>query len=122
MKLVPNLNHLAKSTVKKIYLPNCYEEKLENIRAVCDNKEIWVSVDETTNSTGRKVGNLVIGVLKSDETVSDLSFLIPCKEVSVGNHITVVTLFNESMYLLWSKNIKYNNILFFITEAASYSI
>ena len=62
-------------------------------------KKICVSVYETTDSTGRKVGNVVNCLLKNDEIVSELSFLIGCKETSASNHVTVGRLFIESTYL-----------------------
>jgi hypothetical protein len=34
-------------------------------------ENIWVSIDETTDVGGRKVANVVIGVLKNDQTPSE---------------------------------------------------
>ena len=87
---------------------------------MCENEKIRISVDETTDSAGRKLGNVVIVVLTNDEIVSELSFLKVCKEISAENHITVARLFNEIMDSLWPKGIKYDNALLFITDAVSY--
>jgi hypothetical protein len=58
------------STLKKNYLPKCYEETLNKIRVLCGKENIWVSVDKTTDASGRKVANVVIGVLKNAQTLS----------------------------------------------------
>ena len=61
------------------------------------------------------MGNVVIGVLKNDETISELSFFIACKKSvckSAENLITVARLFNESMHMLWPGGIKYDNTVY----------
>ena len=60
---------------------------------------MWVSIDENTGQAGRKVGDVVIGVLKNDKIVSEFSFLIACKEISTANHNTFARMFNDSMHL-----------------------
>jgi hypothetical protein len=59
------------STLRKNYLPECYEETLNKIRVFCGKENIWVSIDETTKASGRKFANVVIGVLKNDQTLSE---------------------------------------------------
>jgi hypothetical protein len=34
-------------------------------------RKFWVSVDKTTDASGRKVANIVIGVLKNAQTLSE---------------------------------------------------
>ena len=47
------------------------------------------------------MGNVeLLECLENDETVSELSFLMACEELSAANHITVARLFNESVHLL----------------------
>ena len=53
---------------------------------MCENEKIWVRIDEITDSPGRKVGNVVVGVLKNDEIFSEISFLTACKEMSSVSH------------------------------------
>ena len=83
-------------------------------------KKIWVSIDETTDSSGRKVGNVVVGVLKNDKVASELSFLVKCKELPAANHVTIVRLFNETMHMIWPNGIKYDNVLLFLSDGAPY--
>lgn len=83
-------------------------------------KKNWVSIDETTDSSGRKVGNVVVGVLKNDKVASELSFLVKCKELPAANHVTIVRLFNETMHMIWPNGIKYDNVLLFLSDGAPY--
>jgi hypothetical protein len=66
------------STLKRKYLPKCYEETLDKSLVLCGKENIWVSVDKTTNASGRKVANVVIEVLKNSETLSEKLFLLSC--------------------------------------------
>ncbi|XP_068085018.1 uncharacterized protein [Anabrus simplex] len=83
-------------------------------------KKLWVSVDETTDSSGRKVGNVVVDVLKNDKTACEHSYLLACKEMLAANHVTIARLFNEAMHLLWPKDITYDHVLLFLTDNAAY--
>jgi hypothetical protein len=62
---------------------------------LCGKENIWVSIGETTKASGRKVANVVIGVLKNDQTLSEKSFLLSCKEMSAVNHTTIAHVFKE---------------------------
>ena len=70
-------------------------------RALYENEKIWVSNDETMGLTGRKVQNVVIGLLTNDEIISKLSFLIVCNKTSVANHI-IVTRFSTKVCICHS--------------------
>jgi hypothetical protein len=59
-----------------------------------------MSIDETTDESGRKVANVVIGVLKSVRTLSGKSSILSCKEMSASNHTTITRVFNEAMQTL----------------------
>jgi hypothetical protein len=89
------------SILRKNYVPKCYEETWNKVRVLCGKDNIWVSIGEITNASGRKVANIVIGVLKNDQTLSEKSFLLSCKEMSAVNHITIARVFNEAVQTLW---------------------
>jgi hypothetical protein len=78
-----------------------------------------VSTDETTEASERKVENFVIGVLKNDQTLSDKSCLLSCKEMSAVNHTTIACVFNEAMQILWPFGMKFDNMLL-VTDATPY--
>ncbi|KAI1694692.1 hypothetical protein DdX_19973 [Ditylenchus destructor] len=50
-----------KSTLRKNYLKVCYEETMERIKQDIGESFVWVSVDETTDTLGRFVANLLVG-------------------------------------------------------------
>jgi hypothetical protein len=52
------------STLQKHYLPICYEDTLENIRGNIGDAFIWVVVDETMDSMGCFIANLVAGKVR----------------------------------------------------------
>lgn len=109
------------STLRKTYLHRCYEQTLQHIRSECAHQNIWVCMDETTDSSGRKVGNVIVGVLSNDdETVLTKNYLLVCKELSAATHVTIARLFNEAMQLLWPEGIKFDNVLLLVTDAAAY--
>jgi hypothetical protein len=76
------------STLRKKYLPKCYEETLNKIQVLCRKEHVRVSTDKTTDASGSKVANVIIGVLKNHQTLSEKSFLLLCKEMSAVNHTT----------------------------------
>jgi hypothetical protein len=80
---------------------------------LCGKENIWVSTDETTNA------NIVIGVLKNDQTLSEKSFLLSCKEMSAVNLTTIAPVFNEAMQTLWPHGVKFD-VLLLVTDAAWY--
>jgi hypothetical protein len=60
-----------------------------------------VSVDERTDTSRRKVGNIAVGVLENEETLSEESFLLSCSKMSAVNHTTVELVLNEVAHTLW---------------------
>jgi hypothetical protein len=108
------------STLRKNHLPKCYKETMNKIRVLCGKENIWVSIDETTDASGRKVANVVIGVLKNGQTLSEKSFILSCKEMSAVNHTKITRVFNEAIQVLWPHGVKFGNALLLVTDAARY--
>ncbi|KAL4135648.1 hypothetical protein QTP88_007246 [Uroleucon formosanum] len=54
------------STLRKTCVNDCYEDTMNEIRNQILNKKIWVSIDETTDTEGRYVANVMIGTLLTD--------------------------------------------------------
>uniref|UniRef100_A0A2S2PYT5 Uncharacterized protein n=1 Tax=Sipha flava TaxID=143950 RepID=A0A2S2PYT5_9HEMI len=65
------------------------------------------------------VGNVIVG--KLSETFSK-PFLLNCAQLEKCSLKTIVKLFNDSMSLLWPKGVKHENVLLFLTDAASYMV
>jgi len=73
-----------------------------------------VSIDETTDVTGRYVANVVIGIL--NDTESCKIFLLHSEELEKCNHSTICKLFDRSMNLLWPKGVQHDKVLLFLSH------
>jgi hypothetical protein len=85
------------STLRKPYLPLCYEETLENIGGNIGDVFIWVAVDETTDYVGRSIANFVAG--KLDAEVPCNPHLICSKVLLHTNRSTVARFVNDGLKL-----------------------
>ncbi len=81
----------SESTLRKGYVNEIYENTIQKIRNYVQNKCIWVSIDETTDVTGRYVANVVIGIL--NETERSKIFLLHSEELEKCNNSTICKLF-----------------------------
>jgi hypothetical protein len=52
---------------------------------------------ETTDASRTKVANVVIGILKNYQMLSEISFLLSCQEMSAVNHTTIALV----LFYLW---------------------
>jgi hypothetical protein len=66
----------TESTLRKNYLPSCYEVTINKIRNRVRKNKIWVSIDETSDVDGRFVANFV-GTRKHEQPVE--IFLLVCQ-------------------------------------------
>lgn len=57
----------CESTIRQKYVPVLYNETMQNLKLKAENKYIWTSIDETTDSEGRMVANFIFGILDNDE-------------------------------------------------------
>lgn len=55
------------TTLRKTYVNDCYEDVMKIIRNYVAGKKIWVSIDESTDVSGRFIANVVIGTLEFDQ-------------------------------------------------------
>jgi hypothetical protein len=85
---------------------------------VGDNK-IWVLIDETTDVCGRYVANVVIGTLFADR--SGNIFLLDSEVLDTVNLSSIAVLFDNAMKLLWKGDVKRDNVLLSVTDAAPYA-
>lgn len=52
------------TTLRQKYIPMLFEKCIEDLRAKANNKCIWVSIDETTDSENRMIANFVFGLME----------------------------------------------------------
>lgn len=77
-------------------------------------------MDETVDSEGRFVANFIVGT--QEIGFPRKTFLLNCKVLEKVKHSTIVKIFNNSLFLLCSGGIKYDNVLLFVSDAAPYMV
>lgn len=108
------------SALRKTYVNDIYEETMKNIREKIKGNKIWVSIDETTDSEGRYVANVIIGTLNTD--APGKTYLLTTEVLEKANYSTIVKLFDHSMFVLWPNGIRHDDVLLFVTDAAPYMV
>ena len=106
------------STLRKRYVASCYDKTIQNIRDNVGDSNIWVSVDETTDVTGRFVVNVVIGTMRSEETSK--IYLLTCEEIEKTNSTTIAQTFTKALNDLWPNGVQFDRVLLLVTDAAAY--
>ena len=107
----------AISTVRAKHLPKLYNKTLEIIREKIGEHKLWISVDETMDKMKRSIANVIVGILNSEKSET---FLINCEVLEAVNSQSIASLICDSLRKLWNGNIKSDNILFLVTDAATY--
>lgn len=110
----------AESTVRKNYLPKVYEDTIA--RSEIGNNYVWVSVDETTDKTGRMMANCIVGKMRDSNQTNGKSYLICCKELEATNFETISRFVNKSLLTLWPNGENNEKVLLLVTDAASYMV
>ncbi|XP_025408739.1 uncharacterized protein LOC112682378 [Sipha flava] len=108
------------STLRKNYIDQCYTNTIIKIRDYVRNKNVWVSIDETTDVEERYVANVIIGTLEVDNPGK--IFLLNSEVLEKANHSTISKLFDRSLFILWPEGILYDNVLLFVSDAAPYMV
>ncbi|KAE9541774.1 hypothetical protein AGLY_003765 [Aphis glycines] len=108
------------TTLRKLYVDDIYNETMENIRSKLSSKQIWVSVDETTDVEGRYIANVIVGSLETDR--QGVVFLLHTEELEKTNFSTISQLFNKSMGILWPNGVQHEHVLLFVSDAAPYMV
>lgn len=96
------------STLRKNYVDIVYLSVIENIREKVKEKQIWVSIDETTDALGRYVANVIIGTMDHSERCE--VFLLHTEQLEAVNNTSIVQLFTNSLSILWPTGMKYKNV------------
>jgi len=108
------------STLRKCYVDEVYKNTINKIHNYVDEKKIWVSIDETTDVTGRYVANVIISTL--EENNYGKQFLLHVEELEKANHTTVFKLFDKSMNILWPEGVRHDDVLLFLSDTAPYMV
>lgn len=112
-KLIPDPR-----TLRRTYIARCYDKTLKKIREMIGERNVFVSIDETTDSMGRYVANVIVGVLEAHSPGEQ--FLLHCEQLDKVNYSTISLVFDHALRILWPDGIRNSNVLLFITDAAPY--
>lgn len=105
----------SETVLRSKYLPTVYETYIRKLQIKAENKMIWVSLDETTDSEQRLVANFVFGLFGEEE--KDNSYLLNLAHIDKANASSMAAFFTDSLQILWP-NGKY--IIFFYFKNLSY--
>lgn len=113
-------NLVSRRTICRTYIPQLYTERMIHIREIIKNKFIWFAVDETTDSVGRYIANLIVGVL--DGTPSQC-YLVAVNKLEKTNNVTIARFVNESFTRLYlPEAVPSDKILIMVSDAATYML
>jgi len=108
------------STLRKNYVCQMYENTLIKIRQYIQNKNIWISIDETTDVEGRYVANVIVGTLEVD--TPGKVFLLNSDVLEKANHSIIAKLFDRTLLILWPTGVKHDKVLHFLSDATPYMV
>lgn len=106
------------STFRKNYVQKVYEKTMASIREAIGDHSIWISIDETTDVTGRFVANVIVGSLENGKPGKH--FLLTSEKLEKTNHATIAELFRSALKLLWPFGFNEQKVLLFLSDAAPY--
>lgn len=93
---------------------------LQEIRDDIGDSNIWLSVDETTDSCGRFIANVIVGKLTENEPGTP--HLIISRVLEVTNHSTIARVVRDALRVLWPVQENEEKLLLIVTDAAAYMI
>jgi hypothetical protein len=73
------------STVRKNYVKQCYDLRIEKIREKVQDTFVWVLIDETEDSEGRFIANIIVGSLNKNEQPTP--YLLSVEQFETTNSI-----------------------------------
>lgn len=98
-RTIPNEGTLRKKCVSILY-----DQTMADLRAKAANKCIWVSVDETTDSEQRLIGNFMFGLMEGIEDGSGergKCYLLNVAILNSTDASSISAFFMDSLLLLW---------------------
>lgn len=107
------------STLRKNYVDEIYTEVKTEIRSLIGNHLIYFEVDETTDSCGRYIANLLIGCLSVEK--AGKSYLISSKQLDKTNNCTITRFVHEGITNFFLPNpIPHDKVILMLSDAAPY--
>lgn len=107
----------SETVIREKCIPNLFDELMAEIREHVKNKFIWISIDETVDSSKRCVVIVVVGVMEEEGK----KFLLRTEMLDTVNHKVIARLFQKSLDSL-GPDFDKDNVLLFLTDAAPYMV
>ena len=109
----------SESTIRKVYLPSCYEDVMDEIRTNLKDFRIWVGVDETTDAAGRYVANVLFAKLEGEKY--NAPYLVTSTFLEKTDAAAIARLVNRTLQNFWSQ-FNESLLLLLLSDAAAYMI
>lgn len=106
--------------MRKIHLPKIYAKVINTIRNDVGDNYFWISADETMDALGRRIVNVIIGVLQPDTPTKP--YLIASKTLERVNANTMAEVIGASIDNIFEGDTKREKALLFVSDAAAYMI
>ncbi|KAJ4430755.1 hypothetical protein ANN_19346 [Periplaneta americana] len=113
-----NKEQQSNTAEEDIYVQHAYEKYLSEVKCKLQNEKIWVSVDEGMNSVGHHVANVVVAALSAECCCRP--YLLMGEVLERVNYSSICELFDSAMVFLWPSCVQFENVLLYVTDAASY--
>ncbi|KAF2887768.1 hypothetical protein ILUMI_18405, partial [Ignelater luminosus] len=108
------------STLRKTYLPDAFNDIMKRIALELRGKYFYIVVDETTDSRGCYIANLLIGRLNLNSSTKP--FLVASQELEKTNHTTVARFINDNLKRLFGEYHLEDKLLLMTSDAAPYMV
>ena len=107
------------TTLREKHVPQSFENAIEMIRKDLEGKKLWMSIDETTDATGKKVANVILGELSSDTYCKP--YLANCAFLEAADAAHIARLANDTLNFLWPGFDK-DLLKLMVSDAARYMV
>ena len=107
------------TTLRRVHLPECFEDAVREIRRDLENSPLWLGTDETTDSQGRYVVNVVAGKLDAVEYHSP--YLVECTFLEKTDAATIARVVMDTLRFI-NPNFDADQFKLFLSDAAPYMI
>lgn len=104
------------STLRKNYLDEIYQSKIEKIRKTVAENKVFFVIDDTTDARNRYVLNVLVGILNGGPIEP---MLLSTQYLDRVNNTTILQSINRAAQLLWPEGIKYENLILVVTDQAT---
>lgn len=107
------------TTLRRVHLPDCFNDVTREIKRDLGDSSLWFGTDETTDSQGRYVVNVIAG--KMDPTQYHSPYLVECSFVEKADAATVARLVMDTLRFI-NPNFHASQFKLFVSDAAPYMI